>query len=276
MMMNKQVFFTSGSGRSGTTTIVHFFNQNIADCIAEHEAAPPLPHNKLHKLYQLLTGTFMDPFEDKGFRRALQWYDQDDPRLQKVIQRRVARIQKMPGTVYLEANHSFLQSLCDGLVNEIPELQVIHLTRHPMEVARSFANRPTVYEHWHVLPQFRKNCLRMDAAILTEFQKHLWAWIEVELRFIRFIKKYPQVRFYELEINQLNEAPVMQKMLNFFNLPTKTGDLCVVEAKNKNAVQTSVNVRDYHEAQQLLRDIPLEVLEMLRNPYNLLEIRAGD
>jgi len=84
-MMNKKVFFTSGSGRSGTTTIVHFFNQNIADCIAEHEAAPPQPRNKLHKLYQLLTGTFMDPFEDKGFRRALQWYDQDDPRLQQVI-----------------------------------------------------------------------------------------------------------------------------------------------------------------------------------------------
>ena len=275
-MMNKKVFFTSGSGRSGTTTIVHFFNQNIADCIAEHEAAPPQPRNKLHKLYQLLTGTFMDPFEDKGFRRALQWYDHDDPRLQQVIQRRVTRIQNMPGTVYLEANHSFLQSLCDGLVEKIPELQVIHLTRNPMEVARSFANRPTVYEHWHVMPNFRKNCLRMESAILTDFQRHLWAWIEVELRFARFIKKYPQVRFYELEINQLNDAAEMQKMLDFFHLQTKTGELCVVEAKNQNAVSTVVNVRDYHEAQQLLRDIPLETLASLRNPYSLLDIRAGE
>jgi len=274
--MNKKVFFTSGSGRSGTTTIVHFFNENIADCIAEHEAAPPEPRNKLHKVYQLLTGTFMDPFEDKGFRRALQWYDHDDPRLQQVINRRVTRIQNMPGAVYLEANHSFLQSLCDGLVEKIPELQVIHLTRNPMEVARSFANRPTVYEHWHVMPNFRKNCLRMESAILTDFQRHLWAWIEVELRFARFIKKYPQVRFYELEINQLNDAVKMQKMLDFFHLQTKTGELCVVEAKNKNAVSTVVNPRDYHEAQQLLRDIPLETLALLRNPYMLFDIRAGE
>jgi|GEM_PF-3441157 hypothetical protein len=274
--MNKKVFFTSGSGRSGTTTIVHFFNENIADCIAEHEAAPPEPRNKLHKVYQLLTGTFMDPFEDKGFRRALQWYDQDDPRLQKVINRRVTRIQNMPGAVYLEANHSFLQSLCDGLVEKIPELQVIHLIRNPVEVARSFANRPTVYEHWHVMPNFRKNCLRMESAILTDFQRHLWAWIEVELRFARFIQKYPQVRFYELEINQLNDAVEMQKMLDFFHLQTKTGELCVVEAKNKNAVSTVVNPRDYHEAQQLLRDIPLETLALLRNPYMLFDIRAGE
>jgi len=182
----------------------------------------------------------------------------------------------MPGTVYLEANHSFLQSLCDGLVEKIPELQVIHLTRNPMEVARSFANRPTVYEHWHVMPNFRKNCLRMESAILTDFQRHLWAWIEVELRFARFIKKYPQVRFYELEINQLNNAVEMQKMLDFFHLQTKTGELCVVEAKNQNAVSTVVNVRDYHEAQQLLRDIPLETLASLRNPYSLLDIRAGE
>jgi hypothetical protein len=274
--MNKQIFFTSGSGRSGTTTIVHFFDQNIADCIAEHEAAPPEPRHKLHKLYQLLTGTFMNPFEDKGFRRALQWYDQDDPRLQKVIKRRVARIRNMSCSVYLEANHSFLQSLCDGLVAAIPELQVIHLTRNPLEVARSFANRPTVYEHWHVMPNFSKNCLRMESAILTDFQRHLWAWIEVELRFVRFIKKYPQVRFYELEINQLNDALEMQKMLDFFHLETKTGELCVVAAKNQNAVSTVLNPRDYHEAQQLLRDIPLETLSLLRNPYTLLDIRAGE
>jgi len=68
----------------------------------------------------------------------------------------------------------------------------------------------------------------------------------------------------------------MQKMLDFFHLQTKTGELCVVEAKNQNAVSTVVNPRDYHEAQQLLRDIPLETLALLRNPYMLFDIRAGE
>jgi hypothetical protein len=68
----------------------------------------------------------------------------------------------------------------------------------------------------------------------------------------------------------------MQEMLEFLGFKTKSGGLCVVEAKNNNAFSTVVNAKDCEEAQALLQNIPLETLALLRNPYTFLTFEQDE
>lgn len=273
------MIFTAGSGRSGTTSIARFFQANVKDCIAEHEP-PPLPGGRVARLKNMLLGRPSYRFHDKGFGAAMRWYDGDDARLNGVVRRKADRIRKMECKVYLEANHSFLKSTCDGLASEFPDLALIHLTRDPLEVAKSFSNRISGrngqrFERWNPLPGFNKNCLPMADETLSPFQRYLWMWIEIELRFVRFIGRNPDVSFFELDTQQLNDKPSMEAMLDCFGLEAKSETLRLSAPLNSNLVDTKLSDEDLEEAKAFLQRLPAETLHALRRPYQLLEIRGA-
>jgi len=269
----KRVIVTAGSGRSGTTSIVRLFNENVRDCVAEHE--PPRPRGgTLGRALDLLSEGRAPRLEERGFRDALKWYDDDDPRIAVVVKKKAERIRRMECSVYLEGNNAFLKSLCDGYAEEFPSLAMIHLTRDPLEVARSGANRePGIdFKSWHPQPSFRKNVVRLEGAFLTPFQRHLWSWIEVELRFVRFIEKHPTLEFVEIDVRELNDRVKVADLFAQFGLPLVHEHVELLPAANTNRAPTVVDEKDHMEASELMKMIDVDLLDRLRRPYRLLEL----
>lgn len=282
-MAHVNTFFTATTGRTGTQSLVELFQLNLPDCKAEHEpACYPRYFGWLHRR---LFPTRLDKLTRRGFGHALEWYDQDSPRLMRLVRCRAGRIRRLGCRVYLESSHAFLSSLGESYLREFPDLGLIHLTRTPLEVAVSYCHRnriPTddsrflrVFSHWHPHPDSRQNCLRPPPARLNCLQYYLWAWIEAELRFLCFVEKYPSVRHFALDTAELNEVNRITDMFRFFGLETRSAVPELPPVRNRNRERTLVTEAVRETAHDLLRRLDIEVLERLPRPYDLLELRAG-
>ncbi len=198
-----------------------------------------------------------------------------------LVRLKVREIRRLRCAVYFEANHAFLKSTCDGLAREFPDLKLVHLTRAPLEVSRSFLNRYTSLDHerflrefmrWNVHPGFRKNILPALAQESTPMQYYVWAWIEVELRFVRFLEAHPETPFFELDVAQLSDPGVVAEMFEALGVE-RLAPLTLPCELNVGTKPTRVTEQDLVEARQLLRTIPDGALSRLRNPYDLLVLR---
>lgn len=282
---NKQIIFTAGSGRSGTTTIVAFIRNNIDNATAFHEPSfRPHGLKKLFKKYSLPEN--ISVMAARGFAEAITWFDDDDPMYERLTDFRTERIKNCKAELYLEANHAFLKTFYQGFMRTMPELKVIYLVRSPFEVAQSFYNRRlvedlnddafyAVYKRWNVSPGLKKNVL---PPLLIErpsrFQLYLWSWIEMELRYVRFRQEFSQVPVFEMKTEELNTVSVMKNLLDFLG-QERTDKLILPGVKNANKIKTKIQEEHYHEAQLLLREIDEHYLEMLPNPYNIFQVRTG-
>lgn len=276
--MAKQYIFTAGTGRAGTTTIVDFFRENIRDCVALHE--PPVrPQTRLAKLRQFLAKGYILTLEDKGFGKALLWNDFDDRRLLKIVDRNLKRIQSEECTIYFEANHAFIKTFCDHYIRFIPEMKVIHLYRDPFEVAKSLTNRVTYMKKnfvaYNFLPDFRKNCVQIDANNLSQFQLYFWNWLEVELRVVRFLEQNRKIRVFHLQTHDLNNPEKMQQLVDEFDLPLKGGDINIPPAKNANPLKTVIDEKDREEAAFVVRKVGKENIARLTNSFDLLSLASS-
>jgi len=119
----KRIFFTLASARSGTLFLKSVFQNNVPDCDCRHE-----------------------PFFDWGnptlFGPAI--YDASAGRydlIKKRLEKKLRYIEKLPGNVYLESSHAFLKSIYVSAVDVFPQLELIHVIRDPLKVARSEAYR---------------------------------------------------------------------------------------------------------------------------------------
>lgn len=276
-----QVFFTATVGRSGTTTLVEVFRRNILGSIAEHEPCCRL--RGLQRVYRWLYPAYAQHLESRGFGLALQWADQDSPHSRRLVHLRARRIRQMKCEVYLESSHAFLSSLEEQYIKVFPQLRVVHLVRHPLEVATSSYNkrvRPTNdpefltrFSRWHPHPQARKNCLPAPMPEMTVIQTHFWAWIEAELRFVRFLSRHPEVPHFTLETAELSDPQRLAAMFDHFGLERSNGPIVVPPRQNQNQVKTVVTAQAREEARELLQHIDESVLNQLPNPFNLLAIR---
>lgn len=274
--MPDKVIFTATSGRSGTTTLVDIFTGNVANCTALHE--PWIDPTKAGVDPSSLSGKMPGGklLEGAGFGEALRWYDEDNPLLDGVLKHKARIIRKLNCDVYLEANHAFLKSMCEGMVREFPSLCLVHLTRHPLEVARSFVNKfrdlsnfKVGYALWNVLPGMRKNCLPDLPANATYIQHYVWQWLELELRLVGFLEKFPGTEIVDIDVNELGNATAVESMFHALGITGIKKPLKIPGPANVNINQTRVSGQDLEEACALLGQLPSGLIAKLRQPYDL-------
>ncbi|MDB6056501.1 MAG: hypothetical protein JWO95_345 [Verrucomicrobiales bacterium] len=266
----KRIFFTLASARSGTLFLRGVFQNNVRNCDCRHE-----------------------PFFDWGnptlFGPAI--YDAYAGRHDRIRERLLAKkryIDKLPGDIYLESSHAFLKSMHVAAFEVFPELELIHVVRDPLRVARSEAYREEWRRRVHAPFHFYKGddgerhfCWSLtgneeifrhfESRKLTLFQWYLVQWIEIENRAMAFLRQHNlQERCYTLHSpRDLNDADKIRAMLKHFELPMNTEKVVLAGRRNQSfgykANDTSTEELEFNE---VVSDMPTRYLEIFRSePY---------
>jgi hypothetical protein len=187
--VNTWTIFTLTSGRSGTLSLCELLKRNAPQCKIKHEpyTNPWNPTMFGRAIYHHSTG-HLDPVRAllRRKRRAIDWY-------------------RTP--IYIETSHAFLKSYWDLAPEFFPQTKVFHLIRHPLEVARSEANREQFLDqiHWPLrhygglrgrsyrrwaLTELESIFSDFDLSELTLFQRYLIQWIEIENRAMDYLRRF--------------------------------------------------------------------------------------
>lgn len=269
----ENVIFTACTGRCGQFSLVAYLNEFGVDCIAEAEP-PDLLYPRdwpLSNWFRYVQRRWIVTNEDLGRGKALGWYDNDDylP-LRRLAQKRVNRIQRLcrkkQATTYLEASKFFIRSYCDAAFDLVPEMGILLLRRDPLKNARSFTNRNKDFVLDGVMPYFRKACLPMDVNRLSRFQLYLWQWVEIELRYQRFLETHDIRRYCEFETEDLNDPERVETLFRFFSIGLKK-PLRLLAPQNTNVsvgrCKTLVSSDDLVEFDRFMDMVPFSVLDRI-------------
>jgi len=255
----KRIFFTLASARSGTLFLRGVFQNNVRGCDCRHE-----------------------PFFDWGnptlFGPAI--YDAYAGRHERIRERLLKKklyIDRLPGNIYLESNHAFLKSMHVSAMDVFPELELIHVIRDPLRVARSEAYREEWRRRFHAPFHFYKGddgqrhfcwALTGNEQIfqyftgrkLTRFQWYLIQWIEIENRAMDFLQKHNlRQRCFVLESpRDLNDANKIRSMLEFFELPMNSGRVVLAGRRNQSL---GYKVNDTSEEERQLNEVVSQMPE---------------
>jgi hypothetical protein len=266
----KQVIFTLASARSGTLYLRSLVRLNTRGCVCRHE-----------------------PFFDWGNPTMLgpAIYDAYAGRLDQ-LRARLARkreyIERLPGKAYLESSHAFLKSAYRVALELFPELQLIHLIRDPLKVAKSEAWReawrrrlhaPFHYyrgddgrRHFYWALTTNEDIFRaFDVARLSLFQRYLIQWIELENRAMAFLEAHQlHQRCFTLQApGGLNDPACIRAMLEFLGLTPAHPNILMGGRTNKSWGRTTViTAEDEQACEEVLRQLPARYLEIFgREPY---------
>ena len=287
MLDGTKIIFTSTTGRSGTKYLANIINLNSNNASAEHD---PYPRG-----YGMPT-IWYDKGENKKLmvfsRRKLKRLERGK-KYEHILSRRLPG--KMVGRqktgnkmylasqrvlrpyfpsvqikdIYVESTHAFIKSFGDAMYSLRPDLYLIHITRDPLEVAKSFFNRgsiPGPNNPFLLDPAFRRNILKIDGR-MTDFQRCLWYWFENELRHREFIEKNPVEKIYDMDTKDLADTEKLKSMFRFFGIAYESIEL---EAdRNKNRVSTEITDKDREEARNLLERMPDWVFDRIGDYYGL-------
>lgn len=267
----KRIFFTLASARSGTLFLRGVFQNNVRDCDCRHE-----------------------PFFDWGnptlFGPAI--YDAYAGRHEKIkerLQKKKRYIERLPGNVYLESSHAFLKSIHVAALDVFPNLELIHVIRDPIRVARSEAYREDWRRRVHAPFHFYKGddgkkhfcwALTGNEEIfqqlgnlrLTLFQWYVVQWIEIENRAMSFLQQNNlHDRCHVLHSpRDLNDANKIRAMLEFFDLPLTNECIVLSGRRNQSIGYKAVDSAEEQEQfDQVLSRMPERYLEIFRRePYS--------
>jgi hypothetical protein len=267
----KRIFFTLASARSGTLYLRGVFQNNVRDCDCRHE-----------------------PFFDLGnptlFGPAI--YDAYAGRIDRVRERLLKKrryVDRLPGSIYLESSHAFLKSTYVSALDVFPNLELIHVIRDPIAVAKSEAYR----EEWRrrVRAPFhfykgndgkRHFCWALtgnedifrcfDGQELNLFQWYLIQWIEIENRAMKFIDEHNlQNRCFVLHSpRDLNDADKIREMFEFFDLPMKSDRVVLAGRRNQSfGYRKAALANEDEQVGQIISQLPETYLEIFRRePYS--------
>jgi hypothetical protein len=264
------VIFTLTSARSGTLYLRDLFRSNVQDCVCRHE-----------------------PFFDWGnptlFGPAI--YDAFAGRLDRIRARLLRKreyIRRLRTGAYLESSHAFLKSAHLAALEFFPNLRLIHLIRDPMLVAKSEAVREErrlrarVPFHYYKGDDGRRHfCWALtaneeiyhnfDRERLSLFQKYVIQWIEIENRAIAFLERHCLgERCFTLgSPRDLNSAPKIREMFDFFNLQTRHAEIILGGRRNMSlGYATVIDPNDQREFEGVLARLPARYLDIFqREPY---------
>ena len=219
----QNLIFTVCTGRCGQHSLGEYLNKYAFNTLAEVE-----PPNLIYPNH-FPFGTTLRNFQRKwivsdemlGRGRALDWYRNGDDaalmRLSMSRQRRIERLcKKHKSQNYFEVSKFFIRSYFNATFETVPSMGVLLLRRDPISNAKSFVNRNKNFTLDNQLPDEKNVILKMDSYKLSPFQRYLWQWCEVELRYLYFIKEKNITRHYILNNYELSDPKKINDMLDFF------------------------------------------------------------
>ena len=178
--------------------------------------------------------------------------------------------------VYIETSNLFLKSYWDLAPDFFPlsQTKVFHLIRHPLETARSSANREEwlcergryLYYRgrdgrryrWYTLTGLEPIFSSFDLSELTLFQFHLLNWIEVENRAMEYLRRFDMhARCLTLHSPQdLNSPRAAAAILNFVGVDRGAEALCPACLTARRARKPSLVRTNSANAATSLRPCP--------------------
>jgi hypothetical protein len=266
----KQVIFTLSSARSGTLFLRNIFRNNIRDSTCRHET-----------FFDWGNPTLLGPAIYDAYAGRLD-------RLRRLLARKRDYVNRQNGRIYLESSHAFLKSAYLVALEFFPELQLIHLIRDPLKVAKSEAYREAwrrrVHAPFHyyrgddgrrhffwALTTNEEIFRGFEVSKLNLFQLYLIQWIEIENRALSFLKAHdPATRCITLHVPEdLNNKSSIRSMFEFFGLKTIRADVVLRGRKNKCWGNTPVvTPEDENQAAEILQQLPHRYLEIFSHaPY---------
>lgn len=266
----KPVIFTLASARSGTLYLRHLFRNNVPDCCTRHEP-----------FFDWGNPTFLGPAIYDAYAGRLD-------RLRSLMDKKRDYVNRLPGSAYLESSHAFLKSAYLVALEFFPNLQLVHLLRDPLKVAKSEAWREAwrrrVHAPFHyyrgddgcrhffwALTTNEEIFRAFDLSRLTLFQRYLIQWIEIENRAMAFLNGHQlHGRCFTLPAPRgLNEPKTIKGMFEFLGLATGRTEVVLGGRTNKSLGRTTVvTPEDERQANEVLQRLPVQYLEIFRHePY---------
>lgn len=175
------------------------------------------------------------------------------------INRKIKSIKKLRrDKQYFESSHVFLRGFSKPVLKRFREVYVIHLTRDPLETARSYVNRgsyPGSKKHPFRLPINSKRSLLHLPNKLNKFQLNLCDWLENEMRYNKMKPKFTKT--YDLYHSDLNSEKVWKDLFRTFNVSYDAKKLCQVLnsdklRQNRNYKKTQILYSDLKSGRSLM------------------------
>jgi hypothetical protein len=197
-------------------------------------------------------------------------------------------ISRYGAPVYVETSHAFLKSWWDLAADYFPQLQVLHLIRNPLEVAKSEANRESFIHRRHLpLRNYRGRDGRkyfrwaltghepifsaFDLARITLFQRYLIQWIEIENRAMDFLLRFDKGRnCMTIHTPQdLNDPQLLARLLDFLRLVPWRNEVRMPDTQNRTPHNpTLIGGEELLQCSKIIAALPQQYLEIFRHdPY---------
>lgn len=244
--------FVSSIGRSGTKFISELF-EKVTDYPSFHENQP-----------YCYGQTYIDI--NQGKRHI--------PELHSKV-RSIKKLSKDGN--YFESSHLFLRSFSQAVTKNFSPVYVIHLTRDPLETARSYSNRDSVPGHkdrpFRLPLNLKKSLLHLPKKELSRYQKNLCDWLENEMRYDLYSKNFTKT--FDLYYSDINNIKVWQELFKHFDIPYNNDELVRILTtansvlKNKNYQKTQLLYSDLEFSRDLIELIKRYKVNVsiFRKPY---------
>ena len=241
-----KVVFTLADGRSGTSFLAGLFAANVKNCVALHEPKP------------YFNGPAIDWYDNGQADKIEEQFGQTRQRIEAAASAGVP--------VYLESSHLFLKSYCDVAMRHYPDMKLIYLIRNPLEVAKSHINRMPVCgtvsadSPWTVNPDLPI----FQGLGLTEYQKFLVQWFEIQNRAVRFLDKYDKwADCCVLEAPwQLNDAAKVRQMFGEMDIETIAKEPVIIGSRNANPDRSDCGLAEEEELTDVVRQLAPRYLDV--------------
>lgn len=275
----RNIIMVATTGRSGSVFLANLINHNATNATAEHE--PDLvsvdqsaewyyrnDHKNLEKLAskklrRLARGDLIASGKARSILRRLEFANRFGVHFPQVPIKEV----------YVEVNNAFLKSCGKQLLEQEARIQLVHLTRDPIEVAKSAVHRrsfPNPSRPYYLWPAWKSNEMRLDPQVtqsLSPFQLALWYWLEMELRYAALREQFPHLQTIDVELKSLNTPQGVESLFSFCGIEYKSLDTKV--DTHKGGGGSLLSDGEKRQAGQLLQLAGAEKIARISNCYHL-------
>jgi hypothetical protein len=234
--------FVASTGRTGTVSLAKIFEQ-INKAASFHEPYPIMLNDYPH-------GACKKKYFDSLFNK-----------LKRIYIKRAA----IGNKYYIETNHMFVKNFIHQSIKQFDKkIKIIHLTRDPVSVARSFyqigsipgkSKRGKLYL---LDPEDADNIIRYPSKIGKnqkfddDLMRCIWYWYEIEARIQKFKGEYSNVFWYTIKTDYLND---LNKMLEMFDKMEISVD--------KNILEKIIGIKAHKKMNEKKAKVNLETIQNL-------------
>lgn len=233
--------FTVTTGRTGSDFLSATINRYGIGCLAEHEPPALLlrrlgerqffrrrgwlePAGRLASLGRNFQRRYLFTDEQLGRGQVFDWIEtgKTDELQRATVEwrlRRLAKFRRRGIRHYIECSQFFIRGYARPLLRALPGAGLIRLTRDPLSMARSYANRGKDPFLNMPQPHRRQNRLRLDDwRDLDAFRIYCWIWLETERRYEDLLLAFPDIRRFEIDTTQLSDPEILSQLFACFGI----------------------------------------------------------